>query len=287
MQIRKLTSVVLVLSLVMGVTGCFGKKKITTERFIEVVEGYDADEVKFSKINKSDADDIETGIYSQFSGEDFEDDDSYQDFVDEYDVPFEAEDIISGALYYRIVGANDIVDVDDVQDLAGLEVDALCAAQLTLSEDKSEDIFEFYADILDTIDINIDDLSDEEFFVDKSTGTLRLNIDIKDLADRVPDLNMIQVLLSFLDQEASDIINELVDNASGNVCLLAYVDGDTIVIAFAVGYGNAPELIDTFCSDLGLSTPTEVEANEDFADSLMDYVDTKLMDELGPILSWY
>ncbi len=275
MKMKKIVAVALTLSMVFGIAGCSKNKKITTDSFVNVVESYGAAEVKFSKLNRVNPDDLEEGVYSEFEGSDLEDVDGYADMADRFDFPFEADDIVSGAIYVQATG----FDVEDPEDLADAEFDMILATQITLSEDMSEDIIEYYADLLDMINVDIDDLSDEEYSEDD--GILMLNLAVEDFADRVRNLSLIQLMLAFADEETQQTFNDAIDNASGNICLGVYVNGESLVIVVGVGYGTEPVMVNTLCGDLKLSTPTEVDTNEDIVDGIMDLIEEEVMSSLG------
>lgn len=275
MKMKKIVAVALTLSMVFGIAGCSKNKKITTDSFLRVVESYGASEVKFSKLNRVSPDDLTEGIYSEFTGEDLEDVDGYAEAAENYDFPFEAEDIVSGAIY---VQASDF-DVEEIEDLADAEFDMILATQITLSEDMSEDIIEYYGDILDRINVDIDDLSDEEFSEDD--GRLMLNVSVEDFADRVRNLSIVQLLMAFADAQEQQTFNDALDNANGNICLGVYVNGESLVVVVGVGYGTEPAMLNTLCDDLKLPTPADVDTNEDIVDGIMDLIETEVMNSLG------
>lgn len=278
MKMKKIVAVALTLSMVFGIAGCSKNKKITTDSFLRVVESYGASEVKFSKLNRIEIDDLENGVYSQFDGSDIEDMDGYEDMADEFNFPFEPADIESGALYVRATGLEDNIEPADLVDL---EADGIFAVQMTLTEDMSEDIIEYYGDILDRINVDIDDLSDEEFSEDD--GRLMLNVAVEDFADRVRNLSIVQLLMAFADEDTQQTFNDAIDNASGNICLGVYVDGESLVVVVGVGYGTEPAMVNTLCDDLKLPTPTDVDTNEDIVDGIMDLIETEVMNSLGSI----
>ncbi|MCQ2516852.1 MAG: hypothetical protein MJ094_08325 [Saccharofermentans sp.] len=277
MKMKKIVAVALTLSMVIGIAGCSKSKKITTDSFVSVVESMGASEVKFSKLNRVDQDDIEEGVYSQFDGSDIEDMDGYEAVADRFDFPFEAEDIVSGAVYVRATN----FDVEEPEDLEDAEIDAIIATQITLSEDMSDDVIEYYADLLDMISVDIDDLSDEEY--SEKDGTLRINVDVEDLVARIPDLSIFQLLMAFSEEDVQNTINDVIDNASGNVCLGVYVNGESVVVVIGVGYGVTPELVGDLCSDLGLESPLDVDANSDIANGIMDMVEDEIMNAFSSI----
>jgi len=278
MKIKKIIAVTVVLSMVLGVAGCSKNKKVTTEDFVSVVDSYGVDEIKFSKLNRVDEDDLIDGFYSQFEGSDLEDTDGFEDFIDAYDIPFDADDIESGAIYERATGLDDLEGIG-LSDIADLEVDAVIAAQLTFTEDKSEDLIEYYADLLDQFGIDIDDLSDDEY--SEKDGTLRLNVDVADLADSLSDISMFQLMMAFMDEDTQNAINDAIDNATGNVCLGIYVNGECAVMVVGVSYGTDIELLDTLCSDLHLASPAAVEPNEDVVDAIIDYIEDNVANSLS------
>ena len=131
-------------------------------------------------------------------------------------------------------------------------------------------------DEMDDLDIEVDDLSSDEYYTGKNEGYLKFDIDAEDL------------IAAFLESETCGYlemmgsqVEEYADGLEGCVCVAVYISGENMVIVMGAGVNNAPDYLDEFCGDLGIASPSKLESNAMIAQAICDYVD----DTLGSMLS--
>ena len=280
----KIISCIVTAAMVLGLAaGCSKTKKVTTENVEKACEAldyeeYDVDDLQNAKLEGGDVDD---GFYVII------DEDAIEDMADEnesslssigLDEVIEADDVESAALFMKSTGLEDFQDdVDGLQDIENLgdaEFDLIIGMQATLKDDdKVEDIMDYLEDMLDEYDLDVDDLTAQEYYRSKTEGYLKFNIDIQDLWEIAQENDDLMDLLEEADME--DQIEDLFDSVSGNICVSYQISGNNLIVVIGAAFNSKGDSLNDMCSKLGIDNPSKLKTNQDFAEgiveSIMDY----------------
>ncbi len=281
----KIVSCIVTAAMVLGLAaGCSKTKKVTTENVEKACEALDYEEYDVDDLQDAELDggDVDDGFYVII------DEDAIEDMADEnesslssigLDEVLEADDIESAAVFMKSTGLEDFQDdVDGLQDIENLgdaEFDLIIGMQATLKDDdKVEDIMDYLEDMLDEYDLDVDDLTAQEYYRSKTEGYLKFNIDIQDLWEIAQENDDLMDLLEEADME--DQIEDLFDSNSGNICVSYQISGNNLIVVIGAAFNSKGNSLNDMCSKLGIDNPSKLKTNEAFAegiiDSLMTYV---------------
>ncbi|MBR1797302.1 MAG: hypothetical protein IJ757_04740 [Clostridiales bacterium] len=285
MKLKKMLSVLVALSMVAAVAGCSKNKTITGDDFIDACEKMGAEELDPEDTEELELDDYEDGIYfimdSDYieehaeEAEDVADDANFggvsiSSGLPDFESVLEPDDIEQMVVYMQMVQEG-TEDLDDVSDIEDMEIDGVFGAHITLTdEDIAGDFMENLADTLDDMNIDVDDLSSDEYSADKNGGSLVLHVDAQTLVEAFKDSETYDILTSLIDE---DEINDSIENLTGDIGVYVHAEGVNIVVVVVGNVNVDAELGPDFCSNLGISNPTDVDPNEDFATAICDVVD--------------
>lgn len=275
----KIISCIVTAAMVLGLAaGCSKTKKVTTESVEKACEAldyeeYDVDDLQDAKLEGGDVDD---GFYVII------DEDAIEDMADEnesslssigLDEVLEADDIESAALFMKSTGLEDFQDdVDGLQDIENLgdaEFDLIIGMQATLKDDdKVEDIMDYLEDMLDEYDLDVDDLTAQEYYRSKTEGYLKFNIDIQDLWEIAQENDDLMDLLEEADME--DQFEDLFDSISGNICVSYQISGNNLIVVIGAAFNSKGDSLNDMCSKLGIDNPSKLKTNEAFAEGIID-----------------
>ena len=275
----KIISCIVTAAMVLGLAaGCSKTKKVTTESVEKACEAldyeeYDVDDLQDAKLEGGDVDD---GFYVII------DEDAIEDMADEnesslssigLDEVIEADDVESAALFMKSTGLEDFQDdVDGLQDIENLgdaEFDLIIGMQATLKDDdKVEDIMDYLEDMLDEYDLDVDDLTAQEYYRSKTEGYLKFNIDIQELWAIAQENDDLMDLLEEADME--DQIEDLFDSVSGNICVSYQISGNNLIVVVGAAFNSKGDSLNDMCSKLGIDNPSKLKTNEAFAESIID-----------------
>ena len=275
----KIISCIVTAAMVLGLAaGCSKTKKVTTESVEKACEAldyeeYDVDDLQDAKLDGGDVDD---GFYVII------DEDAIEDMADEnesslssigLDEVIEADDVESAALFMKSTGLEDFQDdVDGLQDIENLgdaEFDLIIGMQATLKDDdKVEDIMDYLEDMLDEYDLDVDDLTAQEYYRSKTEGYLKFNIDIQDLWEIAQENDDLMDLLEEADME--DQFEDLFDSISGNICVSYQISGNNLIVVIGVAFNSKGDSLNDMCSKLGIDNPSKLKTNEAFAEGIID-----------------
>lgn len=287
----KIISCVVAASMVLGLAaGCSKTKKVTTESVEKACEAldyeeYDVDDLQDAQLDGGDVDD---GFYVII------DEDAIEDMADEnesslssigLDEVLEADDIESAAVFMKSTGLEDFQDdVDGLQDIENLvdtEFDLIFGMQATLKDDdKVEDIMDYLEDMLDEYDLDVDDLTSQEYYRSKTEGYLKFNIDIQDLWEIAQENDDLMDLFEEADME--DAAEELFDSTSGYICVSYQISGNNLIVVIGAAFNSKGDSLNDMCSKLGIENPSKLKTNEVFAESIIESV----MDNVTKYLSY-
>lgn len=285
MKMKKIMAAVLAVSVMASVAGCSKVKKITHDDFVNACDKMGAEEVDYDDSNDVEDSDLEDGVYCVMDSDDIEDVYSQYDSsssagmygmsAPDFDSVIEAEDMQDMTVFAKM--DQNIDDISDAEDLSGLEVNAVIGVHITLTEaDMAEEIMGNLADLMDDLDVEVDDLSSDEYYTGKNEGYLKFDIDAEDLIAAFLESET----CGYLEMMDTDV-EEYVEGLEGCVGVAVYISGENMVIVMGAGVNNAPDYLDEFCGDLGIASPSKLESNAMIAQAICDYVD----DTLGSMLS--
>ena len=287
----KIISCIVTAAMVLGLAaGCSKTKKVTTESVEKACEAldyeeYDVDDLEDGQLEPGDVDD---GIYIVI------DEDDIEDLADEneasvssigLDEVIEADDVESAALFIKGDGLEDFADdVDGLQDIENLgdaEFELIIGMQATLKDDdKVEDIMDYLEDMLDEYDLDVDDLTAQEYYRSKTEGYLKFNIDIQDLWEIAQENDDLMDLLEEADME--DQIEDLFDSISGNICVSYQISGNNLIVVIGAAFNSKGDSLNDMCSKLGIDNPSKLKTNEAFAEGIID----SLMSNVAKYMSY-
>ena len=287
----KIISCIVTAAMFLGLAaGCSKTKKVTTESVEKACEAldyeeYDVDDLQDAKLDGGDVDD---GFYVII------DEDAIEDMADEnesslssigLDEVIEADDVESAALFMKSTGLEDFQDdVDGLQDIENLgdaEFDLIIGMQATLKDDdKVEDIMDYLEDMLDEYDLDVDDLTAQEYYRSKTEGYLKFNIDIQDLWEIAQENDDLMDLLEEADME--DQFEDLFDSISGNICVSYQISGNNLIVVIGAAFNSKGDSLNDMCSKLGIDNPSKLKTNEAFAEGIID----SLMSNVSKYMSY-
>ena len=287
----KIISCIVTAAMVLGLAaGCSKTKKVTTEQVEKACEKLGYDEYDVDDLNESDLEpgDLDDGIYVIIDEDDIEDlADENEASISSFglDEVLEADDVESAALFIKGDGLEDFSeDVDGLQDIENLgdaEFDLVIGMQATLKDDdKVEDIMDYLEDMLDEYDLDVDDLTAQEYYRSKTEGYLKFNIDIQDLWTIAQDNDDLMDLLEEADME--DQIEDLFDSVSGNICVSYQISGNNLIVVIGAAFNSKGDSLNDMCSKLGIDNPSKLKTNEAFAEGIID----SLMSNVAKYMSY-
>ena len=275
----KIISCIVTAAMVLGLAaGCSKTKKVTTESVEKACEALDYEEYDVGDLEDGQLEpgDIDDGIYVVIDGDDIE------DLADEneasvssigLDEVLEADDVESAALFIKGDGLEDFADdvdgLQDIENLADAEFELIIGMQATLKDDdKVEDIMDYLEDMLDEYDLDVDDLTAQEYYRSKTEGYLKFNIDIQELWAIAQENDDLMDLLEEADME--DQIEDLFDSVSGNICVSYQISGNNLIVVIGAAFNSKGDSLNDMCSKLGIDNPSKLKTNEVFAEGIID-----------------
>lgn len=275
----KIISCIVTAAMVLGLAaGCSKTKKVTTENVEKACEALDYEEYDVDDLQNAELDggDVDDGFYVII------DEDAIEDMADEnesslssigLDEVLEADDVESAAVFMKSTGLEDFQDdadgLQDIENLGDAEFDLVIGMQATLKDDdKVEDIMDYLEDMLDEYDLDVDDLTAQEYYRSKTDGYLKFNIDIQDLWEIAQENDDLMDLLEEADME--DQIEDLFDSNSGNICVSYQISGNNLIVVIGAAFNSKGDSLNDMCSKLGIDNPSKLKTNEAFAEGIID-----------------
>lgn len=292
----KIISCLVAATMVLGLAaGCSKTKKVTTDSVEKACEKLGYDEYDVDDLNESDLDpgDLDDGIYVIIDEDDIEDlADENEASISSFglDEVLEADDIESAALFIKGDGLEDFSDdvdgLQDIDNLADAEFELLIGMQTTLKDDdKVDDIMDYLEDMLDEYDLDVDDLTAQEYYRSKTEGYLKFNLDIQDLWAIAQENDDLMDLLEDADME--DEFEDLFDSVSGNICVSYQISGNNLIMVIGVAFNSKGDCLNDMCSKLGIDNPSKLKTNQDFAESIVESVMDNAMKYMSYAYSSY
>ena len=279
MKMKKFMASVLAVSMMAAFAGCAKVKSITADDFKSACESLGATEVDPDDASSDfDEDDLEDGFYTVMDADYIEENLSNTVTTDlsmyglstpDVDPIIETEDIEEMTVYGRIEQNTD--DIDDPEDLSDLTINGVVAAQITLNNsDSAADIMDNLAACLDEFDIDVEELSSNEYYTGKDEGFLKINVSVEDLLAAFMESDIYDILASV--SEDLDI-EEMTEGMTGSVSLAFYVKGENVVIVLNCNINEDASFCNEFCSELGVDDPSKLSSNATVAEAICDYID--------------
>lgn len=291
MKVKKVIALILAASMVAAVAGCSKVKKITGADFVAACEKMGAQEVDYDDTTADvDEDAIEDGIYCVLDNDNIEE--IYEEYgsssssmmygisAPDFDSIIEADDIEEATVFAKV--EQNMEDIDDVEDIADLNVNAVIGVQFTLTDaGMVEQIMEGLADNLDEYDIDVEDLGSDEYYVSKNEGYLKIHVSVEDFVAAFLESETCGYL------EAMDLdIEEMVDGMTGDICIATYINGENLVVVIGGSVNNTVEYLDEFCGYLGIPSPSKLGSNTMVAEAICDTIDDTIGAMLGAFASY-
>ena len=290
MKVKKVIALILAASMVAAVAGCSKVKKITGADFVAACEKMGAEEVDYDDTSADvDEDAIEDGIYCVLDSDDIEE--IYEQYgsssssmmygisAPDVDSIIEADDIEEATVFAKV--EQNMEDIDDLEDIADLNVNAVIGVQLTLTDaGMVEQIMEGLADNLDEYDIDVEDLGSDEYYVGKNEGYLKIHVSVEDF------------LAAFAESETYGYIEDMgVDledamDLTGDICIATYINGENLVVVIGGSVSNTVEYLDEFCGYLGIPSPSKLGSNTMVAEAICETIDDTIGAMLGAFASY-
>ena len=198
-RIKAMAVVLTVAMLAVVFAGCANTTTISTDKFQKACEKLKLEEFDFED-DSPELDDVEDGFFA-VADEDMveEKEKDLEDMLKSFKLNgiIDTDDVESFAFAAKATGLDDIKDaMKDPEDIADLEVDGAVAFVMTLSNDGyAEDVMDAIEELLDDADIDVKDLSKQEYMASKKEGYFRCHIDIAKLAKIILENDDIMDLL--------------------------------------------------------------------------------------------
>jgi hypothetical protein len=272
----KAIACILAVAMLAGIfAGCSKTTKISVDKFAKACERLKLTEFDVDD-DSPDTDDIEKGVYIVADADDIEDSStSVEDAADAYGLGgiIDPDDIKAVGIAMKLTGLDDIDSLEDPEDLEDLKVDGAFAAVIELDDNYVKDVMDYFVDMLDTYDIDVNDLTNKEYYVSKNDGYIRFHVDISKLAKIFLENDDIMDLASSSYDEED--IEEICKNISGDVAVTVEINGSNLFILAGGSFNTKPSILNSFSSAFGVaSNPVKLPMNtkfvEDFVDNAID-----------------
>ena len=195
---------------------------------------------------------------------------------------FAISDTNTSDLGQMINGLANFSDADDVQ------FDILNAAQITLSDsERAEAFMDSLSYWLNMVGVDTDDLRFWEFKTGKTSGILRLHLDLSDVVQEYYlNSDSIELLQDSVDEDYFDRMEDTFADLDGSVNIFVCVKDNNIVIAVSITCNEDADLMSDFCSGLNTADLTGFRTNKRVAESIADTCDRWLYYSLAEYI-WY
>lgn len=274
-RIKAMAVVLTVAMLAVVFAGCANTTTITSDKFAKVCEKLKLEEFDFDD-DSPDLDDLEDGFFA-VADEDMveEKQKDLEDMLKSFklDGVIDTDDVESFAFAAKATGLDDIKDaMKDPEDIADLEVDGAVAFVMTLSNDGyAEDVMDAIEELLDDADIDVKDLSKQEYMASKKEGYFRCHIDIAKLAKIILDNDDIMDLLEEAGDKADIDFEELLGALTGDVAFTVEINGKNIFFLAGGSLNTKPTILNSFASSFGVAmNPVKVPMNTKLIEEKLD-----------------
>ena len=274
-RIKAMAVVLTVAMLAVVFAGCANTTTISTDKFQKACEKLKLEEFDFED-DSPELDDVEDGFFA-VADEDMveEKEKDLEDMLKSFklDGIIDTDDVESFAFAAKATGLDDIKDaMKDPEDIADLEVDGAVAFVMTLSNDGyAEDVMDAIEELLDDADIDVKDLSKQEYMASKKEGYFRCHIDIAKLTKIILENDDIMDLLEEAGDKADIDFEELLGALTGDVAFTVEINGKNIFFLAGGSLNTKPTIRNSFASSFGVAmNPDKVPMNTKLIEEKLD-----------------
>ena len=281
MQKRRILAALLAGTFVFSMTGCKKIESVTSEEFENAWENTDADEMSFDELGELSEEDFEAQLYDGFYFTFEPDDLEYFPMIiptlksANLDLNLDSDDIEQVSVGARGFIDPEDADLFDLESLNDLSFSSVAGIQITLNDsvdlDELEDGID---DLLNSVDINIEDLSSSEYRRTKNGLSLTLRVSVTDLSQSILDSDFIDIMHDNGIPEADDVEDMLEDLYDGEIILYIIASDENILILGGASVNFPVNLLIELTDELGLTDPYDLTPNTDLPNALVEmYVD--------------
>ena len=274
-RIKAMAVVLTVAMLAVVFAGCANTTTISTDKFQKACEKLKLEEFDFED-DSPELDDVEDGFFA-VADEDMveEKEKDLEDMLKSFKLNgiIDTDDVESFAFAAKATGLDDIKDaMKDPEDIADLEVDGAVAFVMTLSNDGyAEDVMDAIEELLDDADIDVKDLSKQEYMASKKEGYFRCHIDIAKFAKIILDNDDIMDLIEKAGDKADIDFEELLGALTGDVAFTVEINGKNIFFLAGGSLNTKPTILNSFASSFGVAmNPVKVPMNTKLIEEKLD-----------------
>ena len=274
-RIKAMAVVLTVAMLAVVFAGCANTTTISTDKFQKACEKLKLEEFDFED-DSPELDDVEDGFFA-VADEDMveEKEKDLEDMLKSFKLNgiIDTDDVESFAFAAKATGLDDIKDaMKDPEDIADLEVDGAVAFVMTLSNDGyAEDVMDAIEELLDDADIDVKDLSKQEYMASKKEGYFRCHIDIAKLTKIILENDDIMDLLEEAGDKADIDFEELLGALTGDVAFTVEINGKNIFFLAGGSLNTKPTILNSFASSFGVAmNPVKVPMNTKLIEEKLD-----------------
>ena len=281
MQKRRILAALLAGTFVFSMTGCKKIESVTSEEFENAWENTDADEMSFDELGELSEEDFEAQLYDGFYYTFEPDDLEYFPMIiptlksANLDLNLDSDDIEQVSVGARVFLDPEDADLFDMESLDDLSFSSVAGIQITLNDsvdlDELEDGID---DLLNSVDINIEDLSSSEYRRTKNGLSLALRVSVTDLSQSILDSDFIDLMHDNNIPEADDVEDMIEDLYDGEIILYIIASDENILILGGASVNFPVNLLIELTDELGLTDPYDLTPNTDIPNALVEmYVD--------------
>lgn len=281
MQKRRILAALLAGTFVFSMTGCKKIESVTSEEFENAWENTDADEMSFDELGELSEEDFEAQLYDGFYYTFEPDDLEYFPMIiptlrsANLDLNLDSDDIEQVSVGARVFLDPEDADLFDLESLNDLSFSSVAGIQITLNDsvdlDELEDGID---DLLNSVDINIEDLSSSEYRRTKNGLSLALRVSVTDLSQSILDSDFIDLMHDNNIPEADDVEDMIEDLHDGEIILYIIASDENILILGGASVNFPVNLLIELTDELGLTDPYDLTPNTDIPNALVEmYVD--------------
>lgn len=281
MKKRKLTAVILALSVVASVSGCAKVSSVSGEEVLDACEELDYDEVELDdNLRGFEQEDLEGGFYFSLEEDKL---DQVETYVSPYmrmtglDLGIDFDNVDEIIVFGNVEGMDDFDNLVRPRDLEDVEAEFFAGLQITLDEydqDVVNDIADGIDDMLRKANIDIDDLRSSEFRLNRDSLFLKLHVDFEELAPAFLESEFWETLLDEApnDGEAEEF-TEAVANLTGHGSIAIYVADGNVFIIVDVAVNCLPALLREFTAEVNVDDPSNLPNSDIVVESLIETLD--------------
>lgn len=281
MKAKKIVAALLAGTFLFSVTGCNKITSVNIDDFENAWADADADEMSFDELDELDTDSMESqledGFYYRFEPGDIEYSNMIFPILKLYHLDLNLDmDYIEEICMGAKVDSNLFdLDLESPSELEDLTLDGAAGIQITLEDPVDIDEFaDGIEDMLDTVDVDVEELSSSEYRQTKNGLSLILRVSLQELGQNALDAGLIDAASARASSEEAGELEEALEDLEGDVYLYVVAQDVNIVILAGLSVNEPAEVLSAFTGAFGFTDPEDVDPNtavaEAIADSYMD-----------------